>query len=119
MDRITLGKEGEKRAVRFLEKMGCVILERNFRCRYGEIDVIALDHGTLCFVEVKTRSRTDYGLPCESVSRRKEHHIKRCAYLYIREHRLQEYAIRIDIIEVLFIDNQYHVRRIINGRDSW
>ena len=118
MDNITLGREGEKRAVRYLEQLGCVILERNFRCRYGEVDVIALDHGTLCFVEVKTRSRIDYGLPCQAVDRRKEQHIRRCAYFYISTRQMQEYDIRIDIIEVLYRNDKYYVRRIINGRNG-
>ena len=118
MDRITLGREGEERAVQYLKKTGCVILERNFRCKYGEIDVIALDHGTLCFVEVKTRSRIDYGLPCESVNYRKEQHIKRCAYVFIRLHHMQGYRMRIDIIEVLFRNHRFYVRRIINGRNG-
>lgn len=118
MDRMNLGREGEKRAVQYLKKKGCIILERNFRCRYGEIDIIALDHSTLCFIEVKTRSRIDYGLPCESVDRKKEQHIKRCAYVYIRMHHMQDYDIRIDIIEVLFRNHQYYVRRIKNGRSG-
>ena len=118
MDKITLGREGENRAAEYLRKKGCVILERNFRCRYGEIDIIAMDHGTLCFIEVKTRSGTDYGLPCESVDRRKELHIKRCAYVYLRMHHMQEYNIRMDIIEVLFRNEKYYIRRIRNGRNG-
>ena len=118
MDRMTLGRAGEEKAVQYLKAAGCEILDRNFRCRYGEIDIIALDHGVLCFVEVKTRSRTDYGMPCQAVDRRKERRIQRCAYTYIRQHGLQHYEIRMDIIEVLYRHRRFWVRRIIDGRDA-
>ena len=113
-----LWREGENRAVQYLEKQGCIILERNYRCRFGEIDIIALDDGVLCFIEVKTRSSLDYGLPCQAVSSRKESHIKKCAYRYISLHHMEEWEIRIDIIEVLYTGHRYYVRRLINGREG-
>ena len=116
MDNQKTGKQGEDLAVRYLLKKGCSILERNYRCRYGEIDIIALDQGVLCFIEVKTRSRTDYGLPCQAVSQKKEWHIRKCAHHYIQKHHLKDPEIRIDIVEVLCISNQYWIRRLCNGR---
>lgn len=111
-----LGKEGENLAARYLISRGCTILDRNFRCRYGEIDIIALDQGILCFVEVKTRSRTDHGLPCQAVDWKKEQHIRRCAYIYIKEHHLENLEQRIDILEVLRLNGRHYIRWIPNGR---
>lgn len=119
MDRMELGRAGEDFAARYLEDLGCRILERNFRCRYGEIDIIALDGSTICFVEVKTRSRTDYGPPCMAVDRLKEQHIRRSAYVFLRTRGGLNYTdMRIDIVEVLHSDGEYEARRIVSGREG-
>ncbi len=116
MNNLELGKAGEEIAARYLSSRGCTILERNFRCRFGEIDIIALDHGILCFVEVKTRSRTDHGLPCQAVDWKKEKHIRRCAHIYIEEHHLEHLDKRMDIVEVLRLNGRHYIRWIPNGR---
>lgn len=118
MDNKILGQQGEEYAVKYLIRKGCIILERNYRCRYGEIDIIALDQGILCFIEVKTRTRMDYGLPCQAVDRRKEQHIKKCAYHYINLYHMEDREIRIDIVEVLYIRNHFYIRRLIDGRNG-
>ena len=118
MDNQKMGKEGEDVAARYLSSLGFTILERNYKCRYGEIDIIALDRGILCFVEVKTRSRTDYGLPCQAVDWKKERHIRRCAYVYIKEHHMENLDKRIDIVEVLKRNGRFYIRRIVNGRNG-
>lgn len=115
-DNMKLGRRGEDIAAGFLVKNGCAVLERNYRCRYGEIDIIALDHGVLCFVEVKTRSRKDYGLPCQAVDWKKEQHIKRCAYVYLQNRKKKYEDIRIDIVEVIRTCGKYAVRWIKGGR---
>ncbi len=116
MDRQKLGRAGEEYAAKYLRKLGCIILERNFRCRYGEIDIIALDHGILCFIEVKTRSSLDFGMPCQAVDSRKERRIRRCAYVYMSRYQMEDQEIRVDIIEVLFLHQRFYIRRLINGR---
>lgn len=118
MNKIEFGRAGEEQAVRYLKSLGCVILERNFRCRYGEIDIIAMDGDTLCFVEVKTRRRTDYGLPCQAVDARKEMHIRRCAYVYTETHTLAYSSMRIDIVEILYRNGRFYARRLAGGRMS-
>lgn len=115
-ERLYLGRKGEDIAAEYLEKNGCRILERNFRCRYGEIDIIAMDGSTLCFVEVKTRSRVSFGLPCQAVDWKKEQHIMRCAYCYMRESEAECSGIRIDIVEILHCYGKYILRRIKGGR---
>jgi len=83
MERISKGRIGEDLAASFLIKEGYKVLERNFRCAIGEIDIVALDKGTLTFVEVKTRSSGKFGLPEEAVTRRKQHQISKAAQFYI------------------------------------
>ena len=72
MSNKTLGDQGETCAVEYLRRQGCHILTRNYRTKLGEIDIIADDHGTLVFIEVKTRRSSHYGLPAEAVHYRKQ-----------------------------------------------
>jgi len=81
--RHVLGKEGEDEAVKYLEKKGYRIIERNFLCRQGEIDIIALDKEYIVFVEIKTRTNTEYGLPSESVTEKKIKHMKKAIQYYL------------------------------------
>ena len=68
LDRRQLGKMGEELACRALEKDGYRIIDKNFSCNHGELDIIAEEKDTICFVEVKSRTSTSYGLPEESVT---------------------------------------------------
>jgi putative endonuclease len=95
------GKKGEDLACRFLKKNKYKILTKNFRVRQGEIDIIAEDKkGVLCFVEVKARSRQDYGLPAEAVTRHKQKRLLAAAYLYLEEKKIQSRDMRFDIVSV-------------------
>ncbi len=79
-----LGKQGEDFAAEYLTKRGCRILARNFRLRLGEIDLVVLDKGCVCFVEVKTRR--SYDVPQEAVFWRKQRTLTRVAQAYLKEH---------------------------------
>ncbi len=72
-----LGRRGEDVAVDYLEKRGLVVLSRNWRCREGELDVVATDADKLVVLEVKTRSGTGFGAPAEAVTGRKAARIRR------------------------------------------
>ena len=85
MNNQVLGKIGEDTAAIFLENKGYEILKRNYRCRYGEIDIIAQYKNEIDFIEVKTRSGTDYGRPCEAVNNEKKRHIRNASLNYLRE----------------------------------
>ncbi|HML36940.1 MAG TPA: YraN family protein [Bacillota bacterium] len=98
---MTLGSWGEAAAEKYLKKKGYAILERNFRCRLGEIDIIALDGRSLVFIEVKTRCNQNYGLPCEAVTAAKLQHLKRTAAYYIAAHNAGSWDLRLDVIEIL------------------
>ncbi|MBP5489534.1 MAG: YraN family protein [Lachnospiraceae bacterium] len=98
MNRRTVGNEAEEAVVRFLRERGYRILERNYRCRLGEIDIVAEDGGYLVFAEVKYRRTGDFGLPEEAVDARKAQRIRNTALWYMKEHRLApDTAIRFDV----------------------
>lgn len=100
-DSRTIGQRGEDIATKALKKQKYKILERNFRCRQGEIDIIAEDpEGVLCFVEVKARSSQDYGRPEEVVNSHKQRRLTAAAYIYLEKNRLELTAMRFDIISV-------------------
>lgn len=100
-----LGIKGENIAVRYLIKKGFQILDRNFRCRLGEIDIIAMDKGCLVFIEVRTKSSIKYGLPQESVTQAKINKLRRLAQFYLVQKSLYDINIRFDVIAVTIIDN--------------
>jgi putative endonuclease len=96
------GRQGEDRAVVFLSSRGYRILERNFRVRFGEIDIIADDHGTLCFVEVKSRSHSRFGWPVEAVDTGKQKKIAKAAAYYLQQKGLYgSVACRFDVVSLL------------------
>jgi len=95
-----LGKEGEDRAAKFLKKQGYRILERNYRTRSGEIDLIALHEGTVVFVEVKTRTNEAFGSPELAVNARKQSRMIKAALGYIRYKKLHQVPCRFDVVAI-------------------
>ena len=105
-----LGKFGEDMAAKYLELQGYCIQCRNFRCRAGEIDLVASKGGTLHFIEVKTRRGDLFGTPEESVTKMKQAHMRQAVQRYLslipesgrsRKPQMDVIAIRIDHIEVI------------------
>jgi putative endonuclease len=97
-----LGRLGERLAANALEERGYAILERNFRCRSGEIDLVAQEAEDLVFVEVKARRGIAYGLPEEAVTERKARQIQTVALSYLELHNLPDCSWRIDVVAVQF-----------------
>src|SRR5437764_10597008 len=95
-----LGRTGERLAAEELVRRGYRILEKNFRCSYGEIDLVAEDEQDLIFVEVKTRRGNVYGLPEEAVTYRKRQKIVQVASCYLDLHACSERSWRIDVVAV-------------------
>lgn len=95
-----LGQWGEQRAAEFLQNQGYVILERNVRTEYGEIDLLARQGETLVFVEVKARSSNAFGYPEESITELKQQHMQDCALAYLQAHPEFEGDWRVDVISV-------------------
>lgn len=99
----TLGKLGEELAAKYLTKLGYKIIEKNFRIRGGEIDIIALDGNTLVYIEVKTRSSHQFGSPEEAVTPWKLKFLERSAKFY-RNNRKNLKLPELERIDVLAID---------------
>lgn len=108
--RSKLGKLGEAFAASYLLKNGYHIIERNFKARYGEIDIVAKKEGRLIFVEVKTRSGSVYGSPEEAVTPWKLREVILTAQYYQLIHTLQQRSMRIDVIAIVLDPLTYDVR---------
>jgi putative endonuclease len=88
--------------VRVKDAVGRLLADRNWRCRDGELDIVALEGRTVVFVEVKTRSTTLFGDPAESVSEAKASRIRRLAVQWLREHpELRHHGVRFDVVTVV------------------
>jgi putative endonuclease len=99
--RKVLGARGEDLAVKYLKKKGYKVIERNYRCQLGEIDLIARQGDTLVFVEIKSRSSPGFGLPQEAVDRFKQDKLIEVARAYLAERRLTEdITMRFDVVAV-------------------
>lgn len=106
MSTITTGDLGETLACQYLQKLGYKILERNYRIRGGEIDIVAKEGETLVFVEVKTRYSHDYGLPVESITPWKIKYLLKTARFYVQKINWGEKEYRLDFISVDFADSK-------------
>lgn len=95
----TRGNEAERLAQNWLTQKGCKILETNYHCRFGEIDIIASDNHDLCFIEVRYRKKTDFGYAAETVNRAKQMKIIKTAEYYLMQRaELNHRHCRFDII---------------------
>ncbi len=110
-----LGEIGEKKAANYLDRNGYKIIERNYKCRIGELDIIAMKGEMLVIIEVKTRSNLSYGMPCESINATKKNHILRTARYYIQCNNLENVDRRIDVIEVLALESGFYINHIENA----
>ncbi|MGN0807003.1 MAG: YraN family protein [Candidatus Coproplasma sp.] len=97
-----LGFFGERKAARFLKKNGYKILGRNFKCKAGEIDIIASKGETIAFIEVKTRTTDYFGQPNEAVDSTRRHRYCNAAnqFIYLNGIRPDDYVLRFDVIEI-------------------
>ncbi|MGH3908659.1 MAG: YraN family protein [Pseudonocardiaceae bacterium] len=96
-----LGRRGEDLAADYLTAAGLVVLSRNWRCREGELDLVATDRERLIVCEVKARSGTGYGEPSEGVTPAKAARIRRITASWLRAHRVGWCEIRFDVLAVL------------------
>lgn len=115
----TTGAKGEELAAAHLLRNGYKILERNFRSKGGEVDIVAKDSdGCIVFVEVKTRRNLAYGLPQLAVTQRKQRQIAKGALSWLSRNRLHDHAARFDVIAVLLHDGVVHqLEHIVNAFD--
>lgn len=113
MNNIEKGKLGEKIALKYIVSKGGKIIEKNYRTKRGEVDLIVKLNGELVFVEVKSRSNINYGYPSESVDYKKKRKIVNVAKYYILANSLYNLSIRFDVIEVYLKENK--INHIVNA----
>jgi putative endonuclease len=117
IDSKTLGRLGEDIAAEYVLGLGWSIVEENYRCRMGEIDIIACKGELLIFIEVKCRRSLAFGIPSESVTEKKQRHIRRTASFYLTEKmrirkQFSDYRFRFDVIEVNFVHDSHRLSHI-------
>ncbi|MGH2582403.1 MAG: YraN family protein [Anaerolineales bacterium] len=114
-----LGRWGEKAAEQFLTEKGYVILDRNARTKYGEIDLVVRKNEEIVFVEVKSRSSTDFGFPEEAVTSLKQQHLRDAAEIYMQAHPELNGDWRIDVISVRRVHGEaleiVHLENAVEG----
>ena len=113
----TTGKEGEKIAAAYLEKNGYRIIELNFRCPIGEIDIVAKDKNDLVFVEVKTRKSIALGYPEQAVGIRKQKKMSQLALWYMQKRKIADTNARFDVVAISLIPEYNEVKLIKNAFD--
>jgi len=111
------GKDGERLAERYLRRKGYTLIERNYRCRGGEVDLIVLDRKIVVFVEVKTRSDHRFGTPVEAVENRKQQKMIQAAQFFLNNKGLHEREARFDVIGITWLDGAPQVEHIQNAFD--
>lgn len=111
--RLRLGHDGEEIANEFLIKSGYSILTRNYRCKIGEIDIIARDGEFLVFIEVKTRTGSACGSPAAAVTFRKQRQISKAAQWYLAENGLFDTPARFDVVAILIGNGGKHLVELI------
>lgn len=115
-----LGKWGEDIAARYLQSKGLEIIDRNWRCEEGELDIVALEDEILVIVEVRTRTSDAYGAPEETLTINKRRHIQQAAFNYLQEHDYLDINWRIDLVAIDAyrcgsVDRIAHYKNAIEG----
>lgn len=109
-----IGKIGEELATKYLQDNSIKVIQRNFYCRFGEIDIIAKDKNELIFIEVKTRTTNKYGKPSEAVNFQKQKHMRKSIEYYLYSNKIVNTKIRIDVIEIYLDQYKYKLNHIKN-----
>ena len=112
-----LGKRGEDLALRFLKRKGYKIVERNYVCKMGEMDIIAQEKDTLVFVEVKTRTSMDFGPPQLAVTPTKQIQLSKVALNFLKEKRVEDVKARFDVVAILLRPSQEKIELIRDAFD--
>jgi putative endonuclease len=117
--RKTLGQRGEQAAVEYLKNQGYSIVETNWHCIYGEIDLIARRDATLVFVEVRTRQADTTEWAFESITPAKQKRLQNLAYVYLSAHHLQHIAWRVDLIAIAWRRNNDPIIEHVEDGLEW
>ena len=112
---LSLGRFAEDCAVDLLKKSNYKILARNYRTKLGEIDIVATDKDTICFVEVKMRRTERFGSPLDSISRFKQRQISKAALIYLKKNKLLDKKARFDVVSMIYLNNSPQINLIKNA----
>ena len=112
---LEFGKSAEDLAAKVLKAKGYKILERNYKNRFGEIDIIAQQEGVICFIEVKARHSLNLGFPQEAVTFSKQRQICRVAVSYLKSKKLLERPARFDVLALLYANSKPEVSLITDA----
>jgi putative endonuclease len=104
--RLLLGRRGERVAEKYIKRRGYKIIERNYRCSFGELDLIAEDRGVLVFVEVKARAADEFGVPQAAGTQAKQHKMAQLAQNYLAHKGLGDVDCRFDVVAVSMADGE-------------
>ena len=107
-----VGKYGEDRAAEYLERLGYRLVERNWRCAAGEIDIVAKDKDCLVFAEVKTRTRTGFGHPFEAITQSKMLKMRQLVGEWCKANQAPSSQVRLDAISVLVTGGRVHIEHL-------
>jgi putative endonuclease len=120
MQKKELGKKGEEVALRFLKKRGYRIIEQNYVCKMGEMDLIAKEKDTLAFIEVKTRTSTAFGPPQLAVNSSKQRQLSKVALYFLKEKKLEDVKARFDVVAIILGQNGEEIELIKDAFDlNW
>ena len=113
--RPALGRAGEDLAAQHYRRLGYRVLERNYRCRYGEIDLVARKDRQLVFCEVKTRTAGPWGLPAEAVGWRKQQRLRQLATHWLSERRPGRVDVRFDVVSVIVRGSRFELTHLTDA----
>jgi len=120
MQKKELGKKGEDLAFRFLKKRGYRIIEQNYVCKMGEMDLIAKEKDTLVFIEVKTRTSMYFGPPQLAVTKFKQRQMSKVALYFLKEKKLEDVKARFDVVAILLTPGREEIELIRDAFDlNW
>jgi putative endonuclease len=115
-----LGRKGEEKAIRFLKKRGYRIIEKNYVCKMGEMDIIAREKDTLAFIEVKTRTSTEFGPPQLAVTEFKQRQLSKVALNFLKEKNIEDMKARFDVVAILLAPEGEEIELIRDAFDlNW
>jgi putative endonuclease len=115
LTKIITGKDGETIAASFLKKNGYHILDTNFRCFLGEIDIVAREKGALVFIEVKTRKSRELGFPEQAVGIKKQRKLSQLALFYLQRKNIKDVKARFDVVAVTISTSENNEIKLIKN----
>ena len=115
--KITTGNKGEKIAADFLKKNGYRIIDKNFRCPLGEIDIVAREKSTIVFVEVKTRKSSELGYPEQAVGIKKQKKMSRLALWFMQKKKIIDAGARFDVVAITMLSSGNEIKLFKNAFD--